>query len=234
MAEWSGDLNAELHALIDRRKSPDRPLVVGITGVDTAGKSQLAEVLSTRLQAGRRHVQLIHVDDFHRPHAERHHPELTQPQQFYQLSIDFPRLRRELLEPIRHQGGVSTRLRLLDHYSDTWSIHRTYHVDAATVVLLEGIFLLRPEIREFIDVMVFLHVDEATVLARATARDVPRQGIEVMARYHRKYLPGQREYLAANRPRDHADIIVDNRDYRAPRVLKWPEPTPVRDLDDAG
>lgn len=222
----SEDLVARLHGLIHNRKSPDRPLVVGITGVDTAGKSRLAVSLEDRLRAGRQPMQLIHVDDFHRPRAQRSDPELTEPQQFYRLSIDFGRLTRELLEPIRQRGGVETRLRLLDHFTDTWCVHRSYQVQAETVVLIEGIFLLRPEIRPFIDVMVFLEVDEPTVLARAEARDVPGQGIEVMARYHRKYLPGQREYLAANHPQTHADIIVDNRDYLAPTVIKWPGTEP--------
>lgn len=233
MAEWSSaDLVAQLHALTDREKSPERPLVVGVTGVDAAGKSQLAASLAERLRAAGSAVQLIHVDDFHRPHAQRCPPEVPEPQQFREHSIDFPRLRRELLEPIR-RGGVDARLRLLDHLCDTWSVCRDYRVNASTVVLLEGIFLLRPELRPFLDVTVFLHVDDATVLARAAVRDVPSRGVDVLDRYRRKYLPGQREHLAANPPHDHADIIVDNRDYTTPKVLKWPGLSPVvaRDAD---
>lgn len=223
MADLSiSDLLLRLRRLIDRRKAPDRPLVVGITGVDTAGKSRLSAALHPCLTAAGHSAQLIHVDDFHRPRAEREHPELPEPQQFYQHSVDFPRLCRELLEPIRRDGAVDVHLRLLDHYTETWSIHRAYRVDASTVVLLEGIFLLRPEVRPFVDLMIFLDVDEPTVLARAETRDVPLQGVEILDRYHRKYLPGQRWYLAANSPVDHADIIVDNRDPATPKILKWP------------
>ncbi|GAA4893770.1 uridine kinase [Stackebrandtia albiflava] len=223
MTRWStGRLVAGLHALIDRTEPADRPSVVGVTGIDTSGKSCLAAALTTRLRAAGRRVQPIHVDDFHRPRAERHHPELPGPEELYRFGIDHDRLRRELLEPIRHRGGVDARLILLDHYTDTWGLDRTYHVDAATVVLVEGIFLLRPELRPYIDLMVFLHVDEATALERAAARDVPLLGAEVLERYRRKYLPGQRAHLAAHPPEDHADVIVDNRDHAFPKVLKWP------------
>ncbi|MFD0557326.1 uridine kinase [Stackebrandtia endophytica] len=221
------ELLTRLRRLIVHRKPPDRPLIVGITGVDTAGKSRLATSLDRLLTDSGGSTQLIHVDDFHRPHSERVRPDLPEPQQFYRYSIDFPRLCRDLLEPIRRHRRVDVRLRLLDHYTDTWSIDRGYHVEPATVVVLEGIFLLRPEVRRFVDLMIFLEVDEPTVLARATLRDVPLQGIEVLDRYRRKYLPGQRRYLAAHPPAVHADIIVDNRDHAAPRVLKWPPTTAV-------
>jgi len=68
-------------------------------------------------------------------------------------------------------------------------------------VLIERVFLLRKEIKDFLDLCVFLRVDDAVVIDRARTRDVPGQGIEVLDRYRHKYLPAQREYLRNHPPR---------------------------------
>jgi uridine kinase len=57
-------------------------------------------------------------------------------------------------------------------------------------------------------------------------RDVESMGSrpEVAARYERRYLPGQALYRQDAAPADHADIVVDNSDLAAPRVLRWRVP----------
>lgn len=50
-----------------------RPYLVGITGKDASGKTQLARQLYQHLQSTGITTHLIHVDDFHRPRSERYH-----------------------------------------------------------------------------------------------------------------------------------------------------------------
>lgn len=215
--------------LIRQRKPGHRPLIVGITGMDTSGKSQLTHALAGELERFSHQVQVVHVDDFHRPRAQRYLPELPEPVQYYEHSIDFGRAASDVLRPIQVDHSLDVTLKLLDLPSDAWTLERRYVVSDQTIVLLEGVFLFRPELRNLVGLFVYLHVDEPVVLERGRARDVPNQGEEVMRKYHSKYLPAQRSYLAAHPPELHAEVIIDNSSWEEPVVVKWPtDPEPTQ------
>ena len=215
-----GDL---AHLIAARRKGITRPLVVGVTGVDTAGKSELAADLLTVLRDNGMPAEAVHVDEFHRPRALRYDLHLPEPEQYYHRSIDFDRLARQVLRPLREHGSLDRTVETLDPLTDrrTW---RTYTIPSAAVVVLEGVFLFRPEVRPYVDLLVYLHVDENVVLERARARDVPIQGEAVLGRYASKYLPAQRSYLSAYPPEQLADVLIDNSDWAEPEIRRWPLP----------
>jgi len=218
-------LLAQLARLIQQHKPDSRPLVVGITGMDTSGKSEMTRALSKELDSASQHIQLIHIDDFHRPRAQRYRTQLPEPVQYYDHSIDFERAAADVLRPIRANGELKTTLTLLDLPSDTWTLERSYSVTEQTIVLLEGVFLFRPEVRDLVDLFIYLHVEERVVLERGRLRDVPSQGEEVMRKYHTKYLPAQRSYLAAHTPESNAHVIIDNSIWEHPTITKWPAGT---------
>jgi uridine kinase len=215
---------ASLADLIEARRKDGVALIVGITGIDTAGKSELATALHRVLVDRRMPSSLVHVDDFHRPRAERYAADLPEPRRYYERSIDFDRLEREVLRPLRRDGHLQIKLRLLDLRTDAWTLERAISVDRGGVVLLEGVFLFRPEVRQYLDLKVFLHVDEAVVLRRAQARDLPAQGAEVLRKYREKYLPAQCAYLSLYPPQTHADVLIDNSRWDCPRITIWPGP----------
>ncbi|MET8099614.1 HAD-IA family hydrolase [Streptomyces sp. NPDC005236] len=220
-------LDALAALVAGRRTSVPHPYVVGVTGVDTAGKSRMAERLRARLHAQGTPVAVVHVDDFHRPRAERYDPALPAPRQYYERSIDFARLATEVLAPLRTDGGLRRSVATLDLPSDEWKTVR-YDIGPDTVVILEGVFLYRAETRRHVDLFVHLDVDEDTVLARARQRDLPTQGAEVMLKYAAKYLPAQRAYLERHPPRTMADVVIDNSRWEEPTIRAWPgEPRAV-------
>ncbi|WP_339133901.1 HAD-IA family hydrolase [Streptomyces sp. f51] len=220
-------LDALAALLAARRATVTRPFVVGVTGVDASGKSQLAERLRAVLHARGVPVSAVHVDDFHRPRAERYDPSLSAPRQYYERSIDFARLAAEVLVPLRRDGGLHRSVAALDLPSDTWGTVR-HDIGPDSVVILEGVFLYRAETRPHVDFFVHLDVDEDTVLERARQRDLPTQGAEVMVKYADKYLPAQRAYLAQHPPRAIADVVIDNSRWEEPVVRMWPgEPRAV-------
>jgi uridine kinase len=99
------------------------------------------------------------------------------------------------------------------------------HGGAATVVV-DGVFLLRPELRDLWTLSVYLRVSERETLRRALVRDVPVFGSaeEVVRRYRTRYLPGQEVYRQDADPEARADVLVDNEDLAAPTVLRWGRP----------
>ena len=66
------------------------------------------------------------------------------------------------------------------------------------------------------------------MLHRGTARDQAwMDSAEAAAeRYRSYYIPGEELYLAEVRPAERADIVIDNRHFAEPRV--------IRDLPDRG
>ena len=89
---------------------------------------------------------------------------------------------------------------------------------ADAVLLLDGVFLLRPELAGRWDLTIFVSADFERVLDRARIRDLALLGsaAEVERRFRTRYLPAQRLYYAAARPAEHADIIVHNDEPRQP------------------
>ena len=69
--------------------------------------------------------------------------------------------------------------------------------------------------------MIFVHVDAAEALGRAVRRDAGLFGSagKARARYEARYLPGQDLYLRAVRPRESADVVVDNTDPDRLRIV---------------
>lgn len=198
-------------------------MVVGVTGIDASGKSTLTTMLADELRRSGKSVQIVRLDDFHRTRAERHVEGLPEPVQFYEYGFDFERLRNGVLKPIRDEGQLDATLVCLDLIKDTWTVERKYSVNSETIVLLDGVFLFRPDIAHFLDLIVFLQVDEGTVIERVKRRDVPIYGAEILAKYESKYLPAQRNYLEEYPAEINADVIIDNNDVENPVVLKWHE-----------
>lgn len=208
------DLIAAIEALIQARWPQGRACVLGINGVDTAGKTIFAQRLREALQQ-RYPVALIHGDDFHHPRAIRYqHPNPVIG--YLRHAFDVARLERELLAPIQQGATIDSTLTLLDLATDTYTLRRHYTITPQTVVLLEGVLLYRPPLDRYFDARVFLTVSEAEALRRATLRDGP----EMIARYRARYNPAQRHYLSTHRPRERSHLVIDNDDATYPRVIK--------------
>jgi uridine kinase len=91
------------------------------------------------------------------------------------------------------------------------------------VLLFDGVFMLRPELRGCWDMSIFVDVSAEEALRRALVRDVAVLGgpDAVRERYERRYLPGQRLYRMTAQPELAADVVIDNDDPAEPRVLGW-------------
>ncbi|ASW55291.1 hypothetical protein [Plantactinospora sp. KBS50] len=207
-------------ALADVQADLRQALVVGVTGADASGKSHFAADLADRLQTEAK-CQLVHVDDFHRPRAVRYAGELSEAEKYLRQSIDLDRLAEEVLTPIRQNGQLRRTMRHLHIEDDTYTVERAYDIDPSTIVIVEGVFLLRPQVREHLHRLIFLDVDEEALVARGSRRDRDLHGQGVERKFREKFLPAQRQIFAAYPPDRHADVIIDNSDWQIPTVTKW-------------
>jgi uridine kinase len=197
------------------------PIRVAIDGPDAAGKSTLADELGAVLQERGRMVIRASVDDFHLPRVERWRRGSDSPQGYYYDSFDLPALRKALLDPLGPGGSREYRRVAFDLRNDAPVSEPAVRAPKDAVLLLDGIFLLRPELVDEWDLRIFVSVGFDEILRRAMDRDAELLGSpeEVARRYRARYIPGQQLYFAEARPLDKADFVVWNDDPTRPSLV---------------
>lgn len=201
------------------------PLRVAIDGVDAAGKTRLADELAPLVEASGRPVIRASIDGFHRPRQERYRRGENSPEGYYEDSFDYTALRELLLVPLGSEGSQYYRRAVFDVRRDTPVSVDEEFAPANTLLLFDGVFLLRPELMALWDYRIFVNVDADVALQRAIQRDVSLFGSPeaVQSRYLQRYIPGQRLYFQVARPQQVADVLVDNNDPAHPKLI-FPSP----------
>ncbi len=196
----------------------EHPFIIGITGIDTSGKTKFAKELNLFLQENKLKTQLIKLDDFHNPKSIRYDGQ-NEADNYFNKSFNLENLISELLNPIKQAGQVQKSIKHLNLDTDKYDLEKTYNIDCDTIVILEGVFLFRKELLPFLDCKIFLHISFETARKRAKFRDIPIQGEEVMKKYETKYLPAQEKYLSEINPEKIADLTINNTDWENPKII---------------
>jgi uridine kinase len=181
-------------AIIDMRRA-NGSLVAGIDGAGGAGKSTLARGISDAL-AGR--VSTIRCDDFYRPLTGAQYSHLT-PQEAYENYFDWRRLRDEALMPLR--AGEPARYQRYDWSTD--GLAEWIEIEPREIVLVEGVFSLRPELRPRLEVAIFIETPRDERMRRMSAR--PQGGTSWMD----SWMAAEDWYLVHLAPHRTADLVVE-------------------------
>jgi len=192
-------------------KQSDNPFIIGITGIDASGKTQFTDGLSKFLSGKEYPVQVIRIDDFHNPTSIRYAGE-NEAENYFNKSFNIDQIIDELLVPARENGSRSIELSVLDLDTDSFRNKRSFSVSPDTIVLLEGVFLFREELSPYIDYYVYLDISFEECLKRGLERGGEKE------RYHTKYIPAQKKYLAEYPPSEHADMVIDNSNWGYPVI----------------
>ena len=200
-------------------KIRNKPLIVGVNGVDTSGKSIFTTELSQYLYKAGCKVQVIHQDDFHNPSSVRSQ-EPDPVMSYYIHAFDLRKLEHEILEPISQQGWLDKELILLDLQKDQYCNNKRYVVDHDTIVIIEGVLLYREPIDKYFDFRIYIDISFEEVIKRAIKRDSAIFGDSVVERYRSKYIPIQKLYIETCAPKDISNVVIDNEDYMQPRIIK--------------
>lgn len=196
------------------------PVRVAIDGIDAAGKSMLADELAPDLRARGRPVIRASLDGFHRPRAERYRGGADSPEGYFLDSFDYEALRAALLLPLGPGGSRRYRRAVFDVRADCSVNAPDEHAPPDAILVLDGIFLLCPQLDGLWDYHVWVDVPFDVALVRAASRDAPVLGSAeaVIERYQRRYFPAQRLYLAQARPQLRADAVIANSDPAQPAI----------------
>ena len=190
---------------------------VAIDGVDGAGKTRFADELARVLTGRGAPVVRASVDGFHRPRAERHRRGRTSPEGFFRDSFDYPRLVELLIEPLGPGGSGRFVRAVHDVHAESSLEPVSESAEPGAILVLDGIFTHRPELARFWDYSVWLEVPFAVSIPRVAARDDADP--DPLAESNRRYVEGQRLYLAECDPRSRATVVVDNADLARPVIV---------------
>jgi uridine kinase len=193
-----------------------------VDGPTGAGKTCFGHELAAALRGLGRPTMRASFDDFKHPwrHAREHDYDRLTGEGYYRNAYDFGSARDLLLRPAG-PGGLGAVV-LCGHDPLTGEDHRGTTISAPpdAILIVDSVFAFRPQYNDCWEYRIWLEVDPAVALGRGIARDTAAEGIEEATRVHRdRYGEAERIYLAEVNPRALADVVIDNTDFRRPRVL---------------
>lgn len=197
----------------------DRPLLVAIDGVDGSGKTTFADELGALLIEQGRVVVRAGIDSFHLPRAIRHGRGRS-PESVWSRHFDYRALRRELLDPWL-TGDREFRSSWHDVVTDEYQDVAPRPVPTSGILLVDGVFAQRAELRNAWDLTVFLDAPFEVTVPRMAARDGTVSDVDDPDQ--QRYIGAQRLYFEHCSPRDLADIVIDNADWAAPIIVEPPD-----------
>lgn len=181
-----------------------QPLLVGIAGGTSAGKSTFAEKITEQVGADRARIiaeASYYYDQSHLPEEERRRINFDQPS-----SIDFPLMAEHLRELI---AGRSVP-RLVYRPGVCERDETSGRIDPVELIIVEGILILAEQsIRELLEVRIYIDADSDLRFIRRLEKEMDVKGNDfesVCSRYIESVKPMHLKYVAASKR--YADVIV--------------------------
>ena len=197
-----------------------RPIRVAIDGRTASGKTTLANELADCLRAKGREVIRTSIDGFHRPKVERYARGRHSAEGYYYDARDLPAINALLLDPLGPGGDGWYRTASFDLRSDLPIEQDPQFAPDDAILVVDGTFLQRPELRGGWDVAVFVETSEYVSEQRGMNRDTALLGgVEATRQlYADRYRPAFDLYEGSCAPASAADAIINNDNFGQPAL----------------
>lgn len=185
------------------RSQPINSFILGIDGGSGSGKTTYALTLQQQLEGS----MIFHLDDFIQKKNDRYNEDYEEWYCYYHLQWRYDYLIRKLLQPLKNGYSLNDTLEFYDKVTDSYVL-RQIEVPAGTTVIVEGVFLQRPELRSYFNKVIYLDVDRKQRLKRVLERDTYIGSTEeITLKYERRYFAAEEVYLQMCNPHKQADEI---------------------------
>ena len=181
-----------------------RPTIVGIAGGTASGKTSIAR--KVREAIGTEHSTLIELDSYYRDLSDLDFEERARVNFDHPQAFDFELLLAHL-RMLRAGDGVEMPV-----YDYVRHNRRSESIPAAArpLIVVEGILILwHPEIRDLLDIKVFVDTPDDLRLIRRIRRDTAERGRSlesVLKQYEDTVRPSHLEWCEPTKI--HADVII--------------------------
>ena len=188
------------------------PVRVAVDGRTASGKTTFADDLACAISVSGKTVLRASVDGFHHPAKVRHRRGRLSPDGYYEDARDLNAIRKLLLEPMGPDGDRRYVAQTFDLENDRPVDPVIQRAEGDAILIVDGTFLQRPELRSAWDFVIFLEVSEREAHQRAVNRDAATVGGPARASelYARRYGPAFSRYEMECNPVERADVVLDN------------------------
>jgi uridine kinase len=204
-----------------RRRYRAGRVIIAVDGRDGAGKTTFADGLAEVFAETGAAVFRASIDGFHRPRADRYRRGRSSPEGFYRDSYDYATFRRVLIDPFREgrqtAGAAGFQLAAFDLVRDRPVESQWVTAPLDAVLIVDGIFLHRPELRDVWDWSAWLEVPVEVAYSRMATRDGGDPDPDAPS--NTRYRAGHDLYVREAQPRVAASAVIDNTDPAHPRRL---------------
>ncbi len=191
--------------------------LVAIDGVDGIGKTTLADDLALLIERSDRPVIRASVDGFHNSREVRYRLGKNSPEGFFRESYNYDLLKNFILNPLSINGDRIYKSAAFDVETDAEVISPEEIAPYRAILIIDGIFLHRPELKSFWTYSVFLKAPFEVTIPRGAQRGTGSP--DILAATNVRYIEGQRIYLRECQPHALANIVVDFSDFNNPAIL---------------
>lgn len=176
--------------MVDGKLAVKPRVVLAVDGNSGSGKSKTA----ARLQEDRG-AAVIHMDDFFLP------VHLRTPARYREAggNVHYERFMEQIAEPLLH-GDTYVEQRF---DCGAMRLGRKRTLSAKRLVVVEGVYSLRPEFLPLYDLRAFLHCAKAMQMQRIAARE----GAEAQTMFAARWIPLEEAYFAAYQPWTNCDLL---------------------------
>lgn len=174
----------------------DKPILIAIDGRSGTGKSTLSKRLAHELNA-----TIIMSDDFYSGGTDADW-QLRTPQEKVALCIDWKRIRREVLAPLLNNHPAIYHP--IDFQACQGLSKNTIELQPAKVVILDGAYSARPELRDLITISILIELHDETRRQRL----LEREGLAFMKNWHAIWDEAEDYYFGEICTPDKFDFVV--------------------------
>ena len=180
-------------------------LVIGIAGGSGSGKTTVVKAITNRIKHEK--VVVIPQDSYYKDSSDLTDEEKRAHNFDHPDSIDWELLCEQLADL---KAGKTIHQPVYSYISCTRSKTETVTVEPADVIIIEGILIFNcQELRDQMDIKIFVDADDDDRLMRVMARDISERGKDVhwvIERYTRTVKPMYLQFIEPSKR--YADIII--------------------------
>jgi len=178
--------------------------LIGIDGLGGSGKSTLA----LKLQKELKNVMCFHLDDFIHPRSIRYDEKIAEWEAYYYKQWRYMYLINTILLPLKNGLSIDDYIDFYDKETDQY-IRKHIKIPAGSIVIIEGVFLQRSELRKFFDYVIYIDVDKETRRKRVLERDSYIGSLQdINEKYEQRYFPAEEIYVKEYDPAHLADEVI--------------------------
>ncbi|MTM62111.1 uridine kinase [Turicibacter sanguinis] len=182
----------------------NKPLIIGVAGGTASGKTSVSTILYDAFAD--RTITLLRQDDYYNDQSHMTLEERVKTNYDHPLSMDNELLVKHLKKLML---GYSIEKPIYDYTQHTRS-ELTEKIEPTKIIIVEGLFVLEDvQIRDLLDIKVFVEADDDIRFIRRLLRDTTERGrtIEsVISQYTESVKPMHQQFIEPTKK--YADIIV--------------------------